>query len=64
MHITIEKVAAIYLDIEKAKNDSRKFIKIFCYVGDIDCGHCFRFCAAFPISRYRMDLEKESIMGF
>ncbi len=32
-NLTDEKVASIYLDVENIKNNSRKFIKIFCYVG-------------------------------
>lgn len=32
-NLTDEKVASIYLDVENAKNNFKKFAKIFCYVG-------------------------------
>lgn len=37
-NLTDEKVASIYLDVENVKNKSRKFVKIFCYVGVILLG--------------------------
>lgn len=37
-NLTDEKVASIYLDIENVKNQSRKFVKIFCYAGVILLG--------------------------
>ena len=32
-NLTDEKVASIYLDVENAKNNFKKFAKILCYVG-------------------------------
>lgn len=32
-NLTDEKVASIYLDVENSKNYSKRFLKIFCYVG-------------------------------
>lgn len=32
-NLTDEKVASIYLDVENVKNNSKKFVKIFCYAG-------------------------------
>lgn len=37
-NLTDEKVASIYLDVENAKNISRKLVKIFCYAGVILLG--------------------------
>lgn len=37
-NLTDEKVASIYLDVENVKNKSRKYVKIFCYIGVILLG--------------------------
>ena len=53
-NLTDEKVASIYLDVEHAKNTSRKFVKIFCYAGVILLGTVI---LAFILHSFFPDIE-------